>query len=193
MEEWEAFLKRLGGIHQAVHVHGRTVLNAILKTSVEMLECRNCTSISVVDDPMREIMAGRPVVKSDTTLVYVHTEDKVGVKFARTIVDQSEGKCCILVSIDGPTSFTKNEFNAKNIQFMLCKFLFVNILHHKLVPCHSLLSDDHGMDTASLPIILDSDPIVQFYNWPVGGVVKIERVFAGNEPTVYYRRIQASN
>lgn len=193
MEEWEAFLKRLGRIHQAVHVNGRTVLDAILKTSVQMLKHRQCTCVTVVDDIMKEVMAGRPVVKSDTTLVYIHTEDRVGVKFARAIVDQSEDKFCIIVSIDGPTSFTRNEFNSKKIQFMPCKFLFVNIIKHKLVPSQTLMADDHGMDKASLPIMLESDPVVQYHNWPVGGVIKIERVFAGNEPTMYYRIIQASN
>lgn len=190
MEDGDAFLARLGNIHKAIHVNGQTVLDAMLRTLGEMLTDRGFGDVQVAEDPMKEMLAGRPVVRS-SVCVFIHMEDRVGVKFARTLVEGSKGGQCVCVSIDGPTAFTKNEFHSKNIQFMLCKSLFVNITHHSLVPRHSLVADAGGIEKRLLPIILDSDPIVQYFNWPAGGIVKVERLFGGSEPLSYYRLIQA--
>lgn len=194
MDEGDAFLERLGNVHHAIHEDGQRVLRSILKTSEEMLTDRGCGSVQTTQDPMRAILQGRPVLTSDTTDIFIHTEDKVGVKFARSIIEQSGDRTCICVSMDGPTTFTKNEFQGRNVQFMLCKFLIVNITHHALVPRHTLVAaPPSGVDRESLPILMGSDPVVQYYDWPVGSVVSIERVFAGNEPIPYYRLIQASS
>ena len=193
MDEGDDFVMRLGKIHRAFHTNGLDVLASVIKTAEDMLKDRMCTRVKSSNDPLKDILAGRPVVTSDSAHVFVHTEDKVGVKFARNVVETSGDRLCICVSIDGPTTFTRNEFQNKSIQFLTCKFLCVNVTKHELVPKHTLLSDAASFDEKTLPLILDTDPIVQYFNWPIGGVVQIDRVFAGNEPIPYFRLISASS
>ena len=192
MEEWDDFLNRLSKIHFAFHSSGDHILDCILKTSKEMLQDRLCSNIKTASSVMNEIVSGRPVLTSDSTNVFVHMEDKVGVKAARGIVDGSNGKQSVCISIDGPTSFTRNEFLGKPIQFMTCRSLCMNVTKHKLVPKHSLVTET-SFDSKNLPLISEADPVVQYYNWPKGSVVKIERIFAGSEPVPYFRLISASN
>jgi DNA-directed RNA polymerase subunit H (RpoH/RPB5) len=193
MDDGTDFLRRLGRIHRAFHTSGHHVLDAIVRTSTEMLQDRLCPNVTVSERPLRDLLAGRPVVTSDTTNVFVHTEEKVGVKFARTIVEQSDDKLAVCVSIDGPTAFTRNEFQNRPIQFMSCKSLCVNVTRHELVPKHRLLEGDPPHEKHRLPLIMETDAVVQYYNWPVGSVVEIERVFTGDEPVPYLRLVSASS
>ena len=194
MQDGDALLDRLGNVHQAIHEDGARVLGAVIRTAQQMLEDRGCTAVRAVDDALSEILEGRPVVLSDETLVFVHSEDRVGVKAARAMVEQCDGKLCVCVSIDGPTAFTRNEFQTREVQFMMCRALVVNVTHHSLVPRHRLVDPTQlKVDTRRLPVILDTDPIVQYYNWPVGSVLHVERAFFGSEPVPYYRTVQASS
>ncbi|MEM5804761.1 MAG: DNA-directed RNA polymerase subunit H [Candidatus Aenigmatarchaeota archaeon] len=75
--------------------------------------------------------------------------------------------------------------------------LTFNILHHKLVPKHTILSEEEkkalleklNITEVQLPKILAVDPAVKAIDAKVGDVVKIEREShtAGN--TVYYRLV----
>ena len=42
-----------------------------------------------------------------------------------------------------------------------------------------------GISPEALPKILESDRVVQYYNWPCGSIVRIRRVFGGHEPIEY--------
>lgn len=187
------FVERLGSIHRAFHTDGQRILESILRTAEDMLRDRGGKNVQRSSNPVGDAIACRPVVASHNTDVYIHTEDKVGVKFARSIVEQSEGKLAVCVSIDGPTTFTKNEFQNRSIQFMTCKSLCYNVTQHTLVPKHELVSNPEAFDRNLLPHILDTDPVVQYYHWPVHSIVKIERTFAGNEPVPYFRVIVSAN
>ena len=193
MEEGGDFIARLGKIHCAFHTSGLKILECIVETSKEMLRDRMCTHVKSSEDPLKDLLAGRPVVTSDTTDIFLHAEDKVGVKFVRGIMEKSNDKYCVCVSIDGPTTFTKNEFQNRRIQFMTCKSLCVNVTHHELVPKHTLEDAPFPFEKKSLPLILETDPVIQYFNWPPGSVVRIDRVFAGSEPVPYFRLISASS
>ena len=41
----------------------------------------------------------------------------------------------------------------------------------------------------SLPRLLTTDAVAQYYHWPVGTIVEIERRFGGHETLLYYRRV----
>lgn len=124
--------------------------------------------------------------------VYLHHEDRVGVKYARSILDANKepGTCIVIVSTEGPTPFTRracSEYGTA-VQFMLVRDLCVNKTRHCLVPRHERVeAPPPGVEVAQLPRILDQDKIVQYYNWPVGTVVRIRRCFGGHEPVDYYR------
>ena len=147
-----------------------------------MLHDRGCASVERCGELKIE---GRGEVEVDVHICV--DEDKVGVKYARARVEESgPGVDMVVVSVDGPTPFTKKEFGS--IQFCLARDLCVNITRHALVPKHERVdAPPAGIDAASLPVILHTDPVVMYYNFPPGTILRISRVFGGHEPTFYYR------
>ena len=69
--------------------------------------------------------------------------------------------------------------------------LYVNVARHRLVPPHRRLSlaeesetlDKYRCAKNKFPSILVTDPVVRFYNFPVGSLIEIQR------PYVYYRHV----
>ena len=124
--------------------------------------------------------------------MYLHAEDKVGVKFVRTVLEAASGDV-IIISLDGPTPFTKKECDGKRIQFFLIKELCENITHHSLVPKHERVESlPPDILKEHLPLILETDPIVQYHNWPIGTVVRVLRSFGGHEPIPYLRVVSSA-
>ena len=143
-------------------------------------------------DPIGSIDAARPVVTATGTAVFFCPDDKVGVRYLRTILATSV-PVVIVVSIDGATHFTRKESEDRGVQFLLARDLVFNKTHHALVPRHTRVAHPPaGMDVADLPRLLLSDPIAQYYAWPVDTVVCVERCFGGHEPIPYFRRVALS-
>lgn len=193
----DTVLQRFGSIHKSVHGDGRECLQRILTTCEEMLRDRGC-DLGVVraDDPWAVLEAGgtTPVMQGrgpDLCVdVYVHGEEKVGVKFARTILEacEDENVHVVVVSPQGATPFTKRECEGKPIQFFLARNLCVNVTKHQLVPKHERVEPSTlPWPVERLPRIYDFDPIVQYHNWPLGTVVRVSRCFGGHEPVPYFR------
>ena len=71
--------------------------------------------------------------------------------------------------------------------------LTYNVTHHVDVPKHVLLSDEEmaeklkelRLPASKVGIILSTDPVVRYYGWPPGGMVKIHR----SDGTLAYRII----
>lgn len=188
--------ERFGRVHRAIHANGRDVLDRVLVTCDEMLRDRGCTR--VVHHSLDATGQFDPVMEGHGSCggirIYVHGEDKVGVKFARIIQERTEDRILsLIISVDGPTPFTKKECNPKRVQFMTVRNLCVNVTRHSLVPKHEVVTNaPDGVSVDKLPPILDSDPIVQYYNWPAGTIVRVWRRFAGYEPVPYFRRVSSS-
>lgn len=193
-------LQRFGCIHKALHGNGNHVLGRIVKTCEEMLHDRGCLTVTRSANPMESIMQGtEPIVQGrgsefNDVDVYIHCEEKVGVKFARQVLEQSEkeGLKTIIVSVEGVTPFTKKECEDKKVQFMLAKDLYMNVTHHQLVPKHEVVTSC-VYEKKCLPKILDSDKVVQYYDWPTGTVVQVKRCFGGHEPVPYFRVVCSAN
>lgn len=189
----EIALLRFGCVHKSIHGDGGDVLARVVQTCEEMLRDRGCARVSRAERPLDAIEAGTPPVvtgrggNADVD-VYVHVEDKVGVKFARQVLEQrdEEEVHVVVVSIDGATPFTRKECEGKRIQFMLARDLCVNKMRHCLVPKHEVMDGYEG-DVSLLPKISDADPVVQYYNFPLGTVLRVWRVFGGSEPIPYLR------
>ena len=175
-------MHKFGAIHRSVHGDEHDVLGRLLSTCEEMLLDRGCTNI------VRAAPATySPAITSDQLDVHV-TEDKVGVKFARQIIEA--GKPAIVVSPEGATPFTKRECEGKPLQFLLARDVCVNVTQHHLVPKHEVVPADTA-PKGQLPKILTTDPVVQWYDWPVGTVVRVWRCFGGHEPVPYFRVVAA--
>ena len=171
-----------------MHGNGKEVIGRILRTCDEMLKDRGCAAVSWCEEEVEGgilFLRGRGGEEVD---VFLLSEPKVGVKQARAILDKSGERNVVLVSLEGATPFTKKECEGRTVQFMLARDLCVNVTKHSLVPTHTMVdSPPPNMSVEQLPRILDTDPIVQYYRWPIGSVVKVCRVFAGNEEIPYFR------
>ena len=78
-----------------------------------------------------------------------------------------------------------------NLQIMWCKYLQINPTKHRLVPKHSKMSEDEISELLErysiknrnqLPIILRSDPIVRYYNFDTGDIIKIKGSLSSGNP-----------
>jgi len=133
------------------------------------------------------------------TFVYFHNEERIGVKQLR-LWNEIHADCnVIIVSLEGPTAFTKKEAdqNYENIQFFLFKDLCVNITKHAIVPKHELLDttevqkinyqiSDNGSEW---PKLYTTDAISQYYNFKPGNLIRITRTIGTQEPVYYYRLV----
>jgi len=188
----EGFLARLGGIHRTVHGDGQRHLARIVTTCEEMLVDRECTSVTRAD-LARAVATGSPILvgrrrDGHEIHIFLSEEDKIGIKAARAILDAAGDSDVILVSLEGPTPFTRRACEATRLQFMLARDLCFNVTRHALVPRHERMAEPpSGVTRAQLPKLLDCDPVVQYYNWPVGTVVRVWRTYAGHEPVPYFR------
>ena len=178
-----------------------------LKTIERMLKLRGYGSIVSImygSDPLLVCSAKEP--SGDAVLIYFVSETKVGVKTLRRLQAESEAancRHCILVTEDGLTPFAAKELDDPEklgvaVEVFKRKELSFCIIDHTLVPRHELLGTQDkkgllqklGCKATSLPRIKESDPVVRFMRFPVGGVVKIERNIGSNQET-YYRVVVA--
>lgn len=180
-----------------------------MNTCEEMLRDRGCVRVRRCEGDLCEavIEGEAPTIQGwradgGRIAVYVHAEDRIGVRFARAAIEREgarmedgDAPCELtLVSVDGPTPFTKKECEARGVQFLLARSLCQNVTRHVLVPRHERVERcPDGVRREHLPRLLETDAVVQYYNWPVGTIVRIERSFGGNEPITYFRAVCASS
>ena len=201
----EKGIEKFGTIHQTIWGDPTRVIKRIVEVSRTMIVARGAVDISTVPDPIESITneTGHVLcgVSSDGQKrwdVYIHNEERVGVKYARSIVEECERhdgvvSDAIIVSIEGPTPFTRRECEGKRVQFFLARDMCVNIVDHSLVPKHEAVAEPPpGVKVEELPRMELSDKIAQYYDWRPGQVVRITRVFGGHEPIPYYRVVVAS-
>jgi DNA-directed RNA polymerases I, II, and III subunit RPABC1 len=81
----------------------------------------------------------------------------------------------------------------KNVQIFTYDYFLFPVAHHAFVPKHVKLTENEkkeflkvrNISLDQLPILRDNDPIVKYYGWDVGEIIKIER--PGNN---FYRVIK---
>lgn len=81
----------------------------------------------------------------------------------------------------------------KNVQIFTYDYFLFPVAHHAFVPKHIKLTENEKKDFLKvrnvtldqLPILRDTDPIVKYYGWGIGEIIKIER--PGNN---FYRVIK---
>jgi DNA-directed RNA polymerase subunit H (RpoH/RPB5) len=179
-----------------------------LKTLERMMSFRGYVSVSSImhgSDPL--LVCSARDAQNDLVMVYFLAENKVGVKTLRRIQSECETASCkhsIIVTEDGLTPFAQKELEdpeklgASTVEVFKKKELSFCIMDHSLVPKHTLLSQTEkkavlhklGCKPSSLPRIKDSDPVVRFMRFPVGGLVKIQRNI-GSCQEDYYRLVTA--
>jgi DNA-directed RNA polymerase subunit H (RpoH/RPB5) len=129
--------------------------------------------------------------------VHVLDEARVAVRTLRAIVESGDAACVIVASRLGPTPFTQREANGiatTTVQFFTFDDMLVNRTRHELVPKHTLRDTPATAEERStFPRILTTDPVVRYYNFPVGSVVCIVRRIGCFEPYTTYRVVSQSS
>ena len=194
-------MELLGKVNKALNTDGNVVLRKVLQTVEEMLNDRGCTNVRVSPNVAKSINQSKRVVwglpsedgRVPATDVYISTEDKVGVRFARHIVEQSGNDVKVIcVSTGGPTPFTRKECDERSIQFISALRLCTNVTKHALVPKHTVVTDCKYA-TDLLPKMLETDPVAQYYAWPIGTVIKVNRTVGCGEPIAYFRVVVSAS
>ena len=205
----EEILNKIGQINNSATARYNVVLNSVLKTCIDMLRdrgynlCNDCRTIGDITYKMQEneaIMFGEHTTEP-TIFVFFHNEERIGVKQMRTWYENHIGGDLIIVSLEGPTAFTKKEaeHNYKNIQFFCYQNLCVNVTKHSLVPKHEKMTQQDIeqlnikiTDDEEWPKLYTNDAISQYYNFKPGDLIKITRTIGYPEPIYYYRLVSVA-
>jgi DNA-directed RNA polymerase subunit H (RpoH/RPB5) len=123
---------------------------------------------------------------------------KLGVVEVRSIntrIDSLNLACAVIVS-HSPVTVAAAKLLSNTTIVMQASALTHNYTQHAMVPKHERVADPEKLmkrmhlRKEQLPKISCLDPIVQWYGWQSGTVIKIHRVYGGvMEPSEYYRLV----
>lgn len=90
---------------------------------------------------------------------------------------------------------------ANNIEVFKHSYFFRNIIDHDLVPKHELLVDKdkeeflhiYNKELHNMPFILQSDPIVRYYNAKINDIFRITRLSPTTGNSTFYRIVKKSS
>tara|TARA_B100000945_G_scaffold274274_1_gene237607 strand:- start:1043 stop:1504 length:462 start_codon:yes stop_codon:yes gene_type:complete len=141
------------------------------------------------------ILYGENIQENKSIVVFFHNDDRIGVKQLRNWSENYADSKIIIVSLEGPTAFTKREAeqNYFNIQFFTFKDLCSNITKHALVPKHEVIQKENlkykVKSDEEWPKLYKNDPIAQYYDFQVGDLIKITRSYGYPETVLFYRLV----
>lgn len=194
-------LSRIGQLNNTAKKSTQKVLMTTLRTVIEMLDDRNYINIQAcqtIEEVVHNMKEGRCIAYgtqgSSVIQVFFHNEDRVGVKQLRTWVESTSADSIVIVSLEGPTAFTRREAdqNYSKIQFFLFRDLCVNITKHILVPRHekiplSQVPFDISSSMDEVPSLYSTDRVAQYYSYKPDDIIRITRTAGVQEPVYYYR------
>ena len=197
-------LDRIGQLNNTAQKTTEQVLVSTLRTCIEMLKDRGLDFVQAcqtIDEITQNIIDARPIVtasgRGPHTCIYFHNEDRVGVKAMRQWIESSIADAIIVVSLEGPTAFTRKEaeHNCPQVQFFLFRDLCVNITRHSLVPKHERITEKEiplqlSATMHELPMLWTTDRVAQYYAYRSGDLVRITRTAGTQEPVHYYRIVR---
>lgn len=141
---------------------------------------------------------------SGLAVVLAGTKPRVGVRVLRAIAREKESEgiaLAILILQEGLTPFAKTELAADpqcGIEIFTGGELGFNVTQCQLVPPHTAVDDaawaaivaeTPTLTPDCLMSILTTDPVVRYYGWPPGTVVRVDRNMGGQQVFPVYRRV----
>lgn len=204
--DFSLILTKIGKVHNTSSCITEDIIMRCSGTINQMLldrgfdEITGCSTFNQITDCMQNCQIIFQGIDSDSGAiidVFFHNEERVGVKQMRNWCEESIANVIIIVSLDGPTSFTRKETDNydRQVQFFTFKELCVNITKHLLVPKHELMNEEEKAklqflkNPNDLPKLYSNDKVSQYYNFKVGDVIRVTRTIAYSEPVVYYRLV----
>jgi len=191
-------MEELGVLHNTSLSNRDLVLSRTLDTIDVMLRDRGYSLVEREADTMERVKSSSFVVRGekrdgDVVEVYFSDEEKVGVKYMRSLLDSSQAETILIVSVDGPTAFTRKEAVGTKVQFFLFSELAFVVVRHVLVPTHERLTREETkvlpFDPLHCPKLFSSDAVSRYYAYEPGDIIRITRTVGVPEPTFYYRRV----
>jgi len=163
------------------------MIGGVMQTLSEMLLDRGYADVHQEDSTRVSAADGDHAVQAVCTLAD-GADARVGIKSVRALKRQfpTMGRL-IIVSENGATPFLNTQLpqcEGVHVEVFSAKQMMRNVSRHSAVPPHEALSEEAaaallraigvtGKD--ALPILLRSDPIVRYYDWPSGTVIRIHR------------------
>jgi DNA-directed RNA polymerase subunit H (RpoH/RPB5) len=165
------------------------------RTVREMLADRCYTDIQEGDEPVFFIATK---VRSKIVVFY-HAKEKLRIEHVRkyqTLLEDEKPLDVIVIHQESITPSAATLLTSLNIIPFHERELWNNLTRHKLYFKHTKLSDEEVLKLLAqymttkllLPMISIHDPVVKYFGWKLGDVVKITRGLGGYQPhTPYYR------
>lgn len=162
-----------------------TLHSCVLTTGREMLIDRGETDIVALED-VDGWLSQRYVFIVDTL---GDPKKRAGIHDVRAHAGRWPNQKMIIVAHGGGTPFLLGRLgeahpNNQSVEIFSAEELRRNITRHKLVPRHWRLTEHEAADLMGqlglteakmLPFILTTDPVVKYFAWDVGDIVRIER------------------
>ena len=177
------------------------VIERVFATCREMVLDRGYTVEASAPPSLLEDGAPALVAKKGESTLWVvfHSEEKIGVKTVRSLLDRMDAEevdLSILVARGGATPFTKKELGEEaRIEVFQYKELIINITRMEMCPPHTLLSAAEEAEVIAKlsrekksvrPKLFASDPVCKYHAFKKDSIVRIRRSFGG-ESADYYR------
>lgn len=190
-------LAALQTVHEMLHDRGFVVRPEYHINQDEKHQPQIQNSLAVVADKQGNAKDAR-----DTIYVFFAFEPKLGVKETREFIERMNTdrvNQAILVCVQPPSHKSKEELEQNNVEIFKAFDLYKNKTRHALVPKHEALTPEevaalcqkHNVTVEKLPSYDRNDPIVRYYGWKPGTVVRIYRQYgAQREPEIYYRVVR---
>lgn len=161
--------------------------NKVLEISKEMFSARN----EIVEKEEKD--EDGDLIYTNKSILFFPNEEKICIRVFKNFIyllEQSKKTNGILVYTNSITPKAQAFLTSLpfKIESFFYRFLLYNPTKHIKVPKHSKLHEIKKelprINLKDLPEILSSDPIVKFYGFDVGDVIKIDR-----STEIFYRRV----
>lgn len=149
-------------------------------------------------DGLKQKFSGRFTANDGSKTIYVwfssvesgtkSTGKSIMQRFLQEIEENDADTGIIIIDIKFASEAGKEFENAKKripgLQFFLADELYSTIIHHVLVPKHELVTPEEKpilikemklRHPDDMEFILNTDPVVKFYGWSVGDMIRIHR------------------
>jgi DNA-directed RNA polymerase I, II, and III subunit RPABC1 len=117
--------------------------------------------------------------------VYFVRGQKVGIDEIRSFAAEENKYSALIIIYDDDITPSAKVAKSRKMQLFHINELAFNITKHVLVPEHQLLSSSEAdaffeklrAKKEDLPRILATDPVIKYYGWSVGRLVRVKRRF----------------
>ncbi len=165
----------------------------LIRNVKNLLKERGFKDFEIIEDSnknktiIKAIYQPKEGAKKESGMVFIwNPEDSVGVQDAREIVKifkDNNIKRRFLIGGSKFTRMAKLHLEANNVEYIPTELVMLNILEHKLVPNHRILTEKEAeellnklkIDKMQLPSLLVNDPVAKIIGAREGDIVEIVR------------------